>query len=83
MSYDITSILEAQDGLIWLATDKNGVYAYDGKTFKNFTVSDGLVYNSVTSMIEDRNGNIWMATRAFGLSRYDGKTFTTVSAVTQ
>jgi ligand-binding sensor domain-containing protein len=71
--------LEDKKGNIWLSTDKNGVFSYDGKTFKNFTTKDGLVNDSVKSILEDKNGNVWFGTRGFGLSRYDGSTFTSFS----
>ena len=64
---------------MWFTTDKNGVYCYDGKTMKNYTIKDGLVNNSVMSILEDKQGNLWFGTRGFGLSRFDGKTFITFS----
>jgi len=82
------TILEDKKGIIWLGTEESGVFSYDarlndkvgqGKTFKNYTTSDGLVNNSVRSIIEDKDGNLWFGTRWFGLSRFDGKTFTTFS----
>jgi len=36
-----------------------------------FTVSDGLVDNSIQTMIQDHQGYLWLGTRA-GLHRYDG-----------
>jgi ligand-binding sensor domain-containing protein len=83
-----TTILEDKKGIIWLGTEESGVFSYDtrlnnkvgqGKTFKNYTTTDGLVNNSVRSILEDKDGNLWFGTRSFGLSRFDGKTFTTFS----
>jgi ligand-binding sensor domain-containing protein len=79
VSYGISSIVEDKNGNFWFATGRNGVWSYDGKKFKNFTVKDGLVNNDVWFVLEDKRGNLWFGTRGFGLSRYDGKTFTTVS----
>jgi ligand-binding sensor domain-containing protein len=64
---------------MWFSTEENGVYCYDGKTFKNYTMADGLVNNSVFSILEDKDGNLWFGTRWVGLSRFDGKSFTTFS----
>ena len=66
--------LQDKKGNLWFATTSNGVYRYDGKSFKNFTIKDGLSSNCIFSMLEDKKGNIWFGT-ASGLSRYDGKTF--------
>lgn len=52
-----------------------GIWRYDGKTFKNYTTSDGISTYYVWSMLEDRKGNIWMGTRNCGLYRYNGQTF--------
>ena len=68
-------VLEDRRGNLWFATTDSGVYNYNGKTFRHFTIREGLVNNSVFSVYEDQTGNIW-----FGASRYDGKsirTFTT------
>jgi ligand-binding sensor domain-containing protein len=32
----IHSIIEDKKGNMWFTTDKNGVYCYDGKTFKHY-----------------------------------------------
>ncbi len=71
----IEEILEDKSGNIWVATMGEGVYRYDGKSFTNFTVEDGLITNLVYSMIEDKDGNIWFGTTD-GASRYNGKSFT-------
>jgi ligand-binding sensor domain-containing protein len=71
--------MEDHNGNMWFTTEKNGVYCYDGKTMKNYTIKDGLVNNSVMSILEDKQGNLWFGTRGFGLSRFDGKTFITFS----
>jgi len=75
----VYSILEDQKGNIWLTTEQDGVWCYDGKSFKNFTTNNGLVNDSVFSILEDKNGNLWFGTRGFGLSRYDGKNFVNFS----
>jgi ligand-binding sensor domain-containing protein/putative methionine-R-sulfoxide reductase with GAF domain/two-component sensor histidine kinase len=42
--------------------------------FKNYTVNDGLVSNTVRSVFQDSKGFLWIATNE-GLSKYDGSTF--------
>jgi ligand-binding sensor domain-containing protein len=65
-----------KDGVQWFGTNE-GVYRYDGKTFTNYSVKDGLHNNQVFSIVEDKDGNLWFGT-ADGLSRHDRKTFTYV-----
>lgn len=63
-----------RSGNMWFTTLREGVFKYDGKTFKNFTVKDGLCSNVVNSVIEDNNGLLWFAT-AKGLCSYNGEAF--------
>lgn len=69
------SVLEDEDGNLWIATDGAGAYRYDGKSFTNFTTKEGLGHNRILYLYEDKTANIWFATMG-GLSRYDGESFT-------
>ena len=46
--------------------------------FKNYTVNDGLISNSVRRIYQDSKGFLWIATWE-GLSKYDGHRFTNFS----
>jgi ligand-binding sensor domain-containing protein len=59
---------------LWFSTFGEGVYCYDGATFKNYNESNGLINDWIRSSVEDSEGNIWSATK-FGLSKFDGLTF--------
>lgn len=59
---------------LWFGTLNEGVYRYDGKTFTQFTIKDGLGDNAVNAIIEDKTGNILFGTDA-GICKYDGKIF--------
>lgn len=74
---NVSGILEEKNGNLWFSTTNNGVYRYDGKSFKNFTIKDGLKNNAVLAMLQDKNGNIWFGTFS-GLSVFDGKLVTDV-----
>jgi len=69
--------LEDKEGNLWFGTTENGLYKYDGKSFYQFLVSDGLNSNSINHILEDKNGKIWIGTDK-GLCRYDGKAFTEI-----
>ena len=73
----VTSSVLDKNGNLWFGTTDEGVYKYDGKTFTNFSETDGLCDNEVWSMIEDTDGNLWFGTGK-GLCKYDGKTFTNI-----
>ncbi|NBA85569.1 hypothetical protein GVN16_07345 [Emticicia sp. CRIBPO] len=70
--------LQDKTGNLWFGTTGEGVYRYDGTSFINFTMKDGLNSNTIWSVLEDKNGNIWFGT-ADGICRYDGKAFARVS----
>ena len=72
---EISSIIEDKAGNLWIATMGEGVYCYDGKSFRNYTVRDGLITNVVYSIMEDKEGNLWFGT-INGTSLYNKKGFT-------
>jgi len=53
-----------------------GVSRYDGKEWRIFNETDGLVSNFVHVITTDINGNVWFGT-GIGASRYDGKSWQT------
>ena len=46
--------------------------------FRNYTVNDGLISNSIRRIFQDSKGFLWIATWE-GLSKYDGYKFTNFS----
>ncbi|PBQ32036.1 hypothetical protein CNR22_09730 [Sphingobacteriaceae bacterium] len=71
---NVSHIFTDKHKKIWFSTFGEGVYSFDGKSFKNYNETHGLINDWIRSAIEDSDGNIWFASK-FGLSRYDGKTF--------
>jgi ligand-binding sensor domain-containing protein len=69
--------LQDKAGNLWFGTTENGLYKYDGKSFSQFLVINGLTSNNITSILEDKDGKIWIGTEA-GLCLYDGKTFANI-----
>ena len=66
--------LQDRAGNLWFGTTENGLYKYDGKSFTQFLVTNGLTSNNIYCLLEDKEGEIWIGTDA-GLCVYDGKTF--------
>ena len=64
--------LQDKAGNLWFGTTGDGVYRYDGKSFTNFTMKDGLDTNQILSILEDNSGHIWFGSRN-GICRFDGK----------
>lgn len=62
--------LQDKAGNLWFGTTENGLYKYDGKSFSQFLVTDGLYCNSVYTLLEDKDGKIWIGTQE-GLCLHD------------
>ncbi len=62
---------------IWAAVSNAGITKYDGKTFTNFSETQGLLDNNVYSILVDRNGIVWAGSKA-GISRFDGAKLLTI-----
>ncbi len=74
----VSCAMQDKEGNIWLGTNGEGLFRYDGKTFTNFTEKDGLDNLFVYSVLQDNASNIWVGTKT-GLCKYDGKTFKPIS----
>lgn len=70
-------IMQDKAGNLWFGTSDNGLYKYDGKSFSQFNVTNGLNSNEVSCLLEDSDGRIWIGTKA-GLCLYDGKAITEI-----
>jgi ligand-binding sensor domain-containing protein len=69
----VRTMIEGEDGSIWVGTQDGGVSRYHGNTWQSYTEKDELSSNWVYSLLEDRNGNIWIGTRN-GLSILEKET---------
>jgi len=52
---DVYTIYNDPSNIMWISTIKNGVYRFDGKTFKNYNIPI-----SIMSIMNDSKGNIWL-----------------------
>ena len=68
-------IVEDNNGNIWLTTWSQGVFKYDGKTIKNYTVKEDNKDVNVISMFKDKKGDLWLGTPDNGVFKFNGNTF--------
>lgn len=70
-SQSVYAINEDKNGNLWFGTDQ-GVYKYDGKTFRNYNQKDGLNHIDISrkSILVDKTGTIWVGTHG-GVYQYN------------
>mgnify|MGYP002399114186 CR=1 FL=1 len=62
------------DGTLWFTSNGNGIYHFDGKSYRQYTEKDGLSSNQVFSIVSDPDNNLWFGTQK-GLVKYNRQTF--------
>jgi streptogramin lyase len=70
----IVSLAVDGDGSVWAGTWGGGLAHFDGKTWKNYTVKDGLPGNHVFMLHRDAKGTLWIGTNN-GLATREGSGF--------
>ncbi|ANH79971.1 hypothetical protein A8C56_02360 [Niabella ginsenosidivorans] len=69
----VYSCVQDDKGFLWITTD-NGVSRFDGKYFKNYSLTDGVPDNDVLEVVKEKDGTIWINTFKQGPCYYDEKT---------
>lgn len=71
----VWTITEDRLGNIWIGTIDAGLWKYDGRSFSNYTMKDGLYSNSVAMIYCNDKGNLWIGLSDKGMMIFDGKKF--------
>src|SRR4030095_9403715 len=75
---NIFAIAQDRSGAMWFAAGPlfsggdpppTGISRFDGKSFLNFTIVDGLASHQVPTLHVDEAGDVWAGT-SIGVSRY-------------
>lgn len=73
----IVSLAMDAEGIVWCGTWGGGLSRFDGKTWKTYTVKDGLPGNHIFMLrVDEKDGKLWIGTNR-GLARFkpDGAGF--------
>ncbi|MEM7453489.1 MAG: two-component regulator propeller domain-containing protein [Planctomycetota bacterium] len=71
----VRRIFEDSVGNLWLGTNGNGAYRFNGESLDHFSVEQGLGGWAIRGIVEDESGCLWFATSA-GVTQFDGTGFT-------
>ena len=70
----IVSMTADDDGSVWCGTWGGGLAHFDGKKWRNYTMSDGLPGNHVFMLHRDQAGKLWIGTNN-GLASFENGKF--------
>jgi Two component regulator propeller len=70
----VVSLVVDKAGVVWAGTWGGGLARFDGTTWKNLTVADGLPGNHVFMLHVNPRGELWVGTNN-GLARRNGERF--------
>jgi ligand-binding sensor domain-containing protein/two-component sensor histidine kinase len=76
-SRNFGSISSDSRGNIWIGSIGGGVYQYDGRTFRQYGIRQGMKSNNPYFIWCDRNDRIWLGNNV-GVDRFDPVSKTTV-----
>jgi ligand-binding sensor domain-containing protein len=69
------SMIEADNGDLWMVTYTDGVWRSNGSDLTNYTITDGTTDVVLFSIHEDRQGTIWVGSQNAGVYRFVGNSF--------
>jgi streptogramin lyase/signal transduction histidine kinase len=75
-SKTVWCINEDSDGNLWIGTWGGGlnIFCKENRTFKSFTIKDGLPSNVIYAILPDEEGNLWLSTSR-GLANFNTKDY--------
>lgn len=62
-------------GALWMATLREGVWRYDGKSVTHYPVKDADKAITLFTIQKDNHGVMWLGTQSAGAYKFNGKTF--------
>lgn len=70
----VFDIIQDENDYVWMGT-RDGVSRFDGTSFQNFTIEDGLAPNGVRVIYQDSLNQLWFGHTGGGVSIYNGREF--------
>ncbi len=68
-THAITAIEPVKGDEVWVGTEGNGLYQFDGKVRAHFSKGNGLLSDTIRTLYLDAKDTLWIGTAGGGLSR--------------
>ena len=81
-SNEVYHVIQDKNGFIWFSTNR-GVCRFDGFTFKQFSIENGLCDNTILGMYEDNLSRIWCRSISGRISYIQNDSAFTIEAQTK
>ena len=65
--WDVRALLRHSDGSLWIGTEQNGLFRWDGRSMEHYSSESGLGGVSVSTLFQDISGNLWVGMSGAGL----------------
>ena len=75
--HPITTIVASTNGMMWIGTEGDGVYEFNGTVRAHRDTSNGLLSDLVRTLYLDSDGTLWIGTAGGGLSWWQRGRMTT------
>lgn len=72
---ELWSMIEDEDGSLWLATNKVGLVKFDEESIIYYTEKEGLNSNKLFSLAIDQQNNLWCGFYGAGVCKFNGDNF--------
>ncbi len=69
------SVVEDDDGRLWTAALRAGVFMHDGDRKVRYPIQEGATTIDVFAVYKDNGGTLWLGTNNGGAYRFNGKSF--------
>jgi signal transduction histidine kinase/streptogramin lyase len=60
--YPMTAITQTPDGTVWLGSQGEGLFRYEGGQTRSLSTQDGLISDVILTLAADRDGSLWIGT---------------------
>jgi signal transduction histidine kinase/ligand-binding sensor domain-containing protein len=60
--YAITAVTQTSDGAVWLGSNGEGLFHYQGGRTHHLTTREGLLSDVILTLAADRDGSLWIGT---------------------